>query len=169
MGKANMGKLEKVMKDRDVSRDLKIKLVQTLVFPVVTYGSESWTLKKADQNRIESFELWVWRRLLRIPWTEKKTNTWVLNQINTKMSLLNIIDKGRLTYFGHIMRADDSLEKTIMQGKLEGKRGRGRPKTRWWDNVLARVGRPPIEIIRKTTDRSAWRQRVNMVTRGRTT
>ena len=169
MGKANMGKLEKVMKDRDVSRDLKIKLVQTLVFPVVTYGSESWTLKKADQNRIESFELWVWRRLLRIPWTEKKTNTWVLNQINTKMSLLNIIDKGRLTYFGHIMRADDSLEKTIMQGKLEGKRGRGRPKTRWWDNVLARVGRPPIEIIRKTTDRSAWRQLVNMVTRGRTT
>ena len=76
-------------------------------------------------------------------------------------------DKGRLTYFGHIMRADNSLEKIIMQGEMERKRGRGRPRTRWWDNILARVGRPPIETIRTTTDRSAWRQLVNMVTRGR--
>ena len=96
-----------------------------MVFPVFTYGSESWTLKKADQNRIESFELWVWRRLLRIPWTARKTNNWVLNQVNTKMSLLNFIDKGRLTYFGHIMRADNSLEKIIMRACKERWRAKG--------------------------------------------
>ena len=167
MGRASMSKLEKVMKDRDVSQGVKTKLVQTLIFPVVTYGSESWTIKKADQKRIEAFELWVWRRLLRVPWTARKTNSWVLNKIKTKISLLNTIDRGRLTYFGHIMRADNSLEKVIMQGSMEGKRGRGRPRTRWWDNILARVRKRPIETIRAVTDRSEWRQLVSLVTRGR--
>ena len=110
------------------------------MFPVATYGCESWTLSKKEVRQIDAFELWVWRRLLRTPWTERKTNEWVLQQINEDntitRSLVNIIRKGRLCYFGHIIRQHNSLEKTIMQGKVEGKRGRGRPKKRWIDSVF---------------------------------
>ena len=115
-------------------------MVYSLVFPVVTYGSESWTLRKADQLRLKSFEIRAWRRLLRIPWTAKKTNDWVLEQIQPHMSLLNIIERGKLKYCGHILRTGDSLEKVIMQGKVEGKRRRGRPKRRWLDEITEKLG-----------------------------
>ena len=112
-----MTKLTKIMKDRDVKTTTKTRIARTIVFPVATYGSESWTLSKKDVRQIDAFELWVWRRLLRTPWTESKTNEWVLQQINEDntiaRSLVNIIRKGRLCYFGHIIRQHNNLERKL--------------------------------------------------------
>ena len=130
MGCSTMTKLAKIMKDKDISTATKTKLVYFLVFPVVTYGSESWILRKADQRRLNAFEMWTWRRILRIPWTAKKTNDWVLEQIQPHMPLLNIIERGKLQYCGYILKTGNSLENVITQGKVEGKRRRGRPRRR---------------------------------------
>ena len=130
MGCSTMTKLAKIMKGKDISTATKTKLVYFLVFPVVTYGSESWILRKADQRRLNAFEMWTWRRILRIPWTAKKTNDWVLEQIQPHMSLLNIIERGKLQYCGYILKTGNSLENVITQGKVEGKRRRGRPRRR---------------------------------------
>ena len=121
MGHSTMTKLAKIMNDDDMSVATKTKLVYFLVVPVVTRGSESWTLRMADQRRLKSFEMWTWRWLLRIPWTAKKTNDWAQEQIQPHMSLLNIIKRGKLKYCGHVLRTDSSLEKVILQRKKEGK------------------------------------------------
>jgi hypothetical protein len=127
-----MTKLTKIMKDLDLSRDTEIKIVRTTVFPVVLYGSESWTLSKADKKKLDAFELWVWRRLLRISWTEKRTNASVLNVIKPKTSLEALATGQKLRYVGHLIRRPESLEKELMLGKTSGSGRRGRQEHVGW-------------------------------------
>ena len=169
LGRKAMTNLTTIMKDKNITLNTKIRITEALVFPVVTYGSETWVIRKAEMKKIEAFELWVWRRLLRVPWTSRRTNEWVLGQIKTERSLLNTIRKRQLTYYGHINRADNSLEKLIMQGKIEGKRGRGRPATKWFDNIKTMTTRSVYQLNKDTKDRAGWRRQVHNITRGRTT
>ena len=113
----------------------KVRLVKAMVFPVVTYGRESWTIKKAERRRIDAFELWCWRRLLRVPWTARRSNQSILKAISPECSLEGTMLKLKLQYFGHLMRRTDSLEKTLMRGKIEGRRRRGRQRMRWLDGI----------------------------------
>ena len=168
MGRRAMDNLNKLWKSKDVALKTKVKLAQTLVFPVVTYGGESWTVKKADRRKIDTFELWCWRRLLRISWTEKRTNAYVLDKIKPKVSLEAMILRNRLRYFGHIMRADSSLEKPIMLGIVEGSRGRGRPKRRWLDTIMEDTQLNITELAKEARDRQNWRRRVHGIMESRT-
>ena len=168
LGRKAMTNLTTIMKDKNITLDTKIRITEALVLPVVTYGSETWVIRKAEMKKIEAFELWVWRRLLRVPWTSRRTNEWVLGQIKTERSLLNTIRKRQLTYYGHINRADNSLEKLIMQGKIEGKRGRGRPATKWFDNIKTITTRNVYQLNKDTKDRAEWRRQVHSITMGRT-
>ena len=120
-----MTNLDSIFKSRDITLPTKVRLVKAMVFPVVLYGCESWTVKKAEHRRIDAFELWYWRRLLRVPWTERKSNLSILNEISPECSLERLILKVKLQYFGHLMRRTDSLEKTLMRGKTEGRMRRG--------------------------------------------
>ena len=122
------------------------------------YGSECWTLRKKEKKKIEAFEMWTWRRLLRIAWTAKKTNAWVLDQIRCERSLLNVIEKNRLKYCGHIVRSDDSLEKAIMLGTTTGTWRRGRPKERWLDNTRGATGLTLHGALTLARDRVKWRR-----------
>ncbi len=133
-------------------------IVRTLVFPIATYGSETWTLTKADCCKIQAFELWCWRRMLMIPWTAKSTNASILCQeIGHGSHLLNLIDRQALSYFDQITRRQGNcLEKTILQGKIEGSHGPGRPKARWTDRIKYLVGQPLTEVCRKTEDHQMW-------------
>ena len=139
-----------------------------MVFPVVMYGSESWTIKKADCRRIDAYELWCWRRLLSVPWTARRTNLSVLKEINPECSLERQILKLRLQSFDHLMRREDSLEKTLMLGKCEGKRGRGRPRMRWLDNVTKVTNMTLTQLREAVEDRRAWRALVHGVTKSQT-
>ena len=130
-----MTNLDSTLKSRDITLLTKVRTVKGMAFPLV-YGSESWTIKKADRRRIDAFELWCWGRLLRVPWTVKRTNLSILKEINPKCSLEGQILKLSLQYFGHLLRREDSLEKTLMLGKCEGKRRRGRQRMRWLDSVI---------------------------------
>jgi hypothetical protein len=167
MGKAAMSKLLKIMKDRDITRATKIRMVKALVYPVMMYGCETWTIRKKERKRIDSFELWCWRRLLRIPWTARRTNRSILDEIMPGNSLEALIVKQRLTYFGHVIRADSSMEKMIMTSKMEGRRGRGRPRMRWLDGVKEATGKSLRELISLARDRRAWRAYAHEVTRSR--
>ena len=120
-----MNNLANILKSRDITLLTKVHLVNSVIFPVVMYGCESWTIKKVEHQRIDAFELWCWRRLLRVPWTAKRSNRWILMEIRPEYSLEGLILKLNLQYFGHLMRRADSLEKTLMLGKIEGKRKRG--------------------------------------------
>ena len=120
-----MTNLDSILKSRDITLPAKVHLVKAMVFPVVMYGCESWTIKKAEHQRIDAFELWWWRRLLRVPWTARRANQSILNEISPECSLEGLMLKLKLQYFGHLMRRDDSLEKTLMLGKTEGRKGRG--------------------------------------------
>ena len=131
-----MTNIDSTLKSRDVTLPTKFHLVKAMVFPVVMYGYESWTIKKAEHQRIDAFELWCWtRRLLRVPWTAKRSNQSILKEINTKYSLERLMLKLKLQYFGHLMQKADSLEKTLMLGKIEGRRRRGQPRMRWLDGI----------------------------------
>ena len=132
---------------------------------VVMYGSESWTIKKADHRRIDAFELWCWRRLLRVPWTARRTNLSILKEINPDCSLEGQIRKLRLQYFGHLMRREDSLEKTLMLGKSEGKRRRGRQRMRWLDRVIKTTNMNLTQLQEAVEDRRAWPALVHGVTK----
>ena len=125
LGRKVMTNLDSILKSRGITLPTKVHLVKVMVFPVVTYGCESWTIKKAERRRIDAFELWCWRRLLRVPWTTRRSNPSILKKINPKYSLEGLILKLKLQYFGHLMQNADSLEKTVMLGKIEGKRRRG--------------------------------------------
>ena len=127
LGRAAMTGLSKIWKDKDITITTKCRTVNALVFPVVLYGCESWTIRKAERRRIDSFELWCWRRLLRIPWTARRTNKSVIEEIKATIPLATLIKKQQLSYFGHIMRRENSLEKSIMLGIGGGTRKRGRP------------------------------------------
>ena len=139
-----------------------------MIFPVVMYGSESWTIKKADRQRIDAFELWCWRRLLSVPWTARRTNLSILKEINPECSLEGQILKLRLQYFGHLMRREDSLEKTLMLGRCEDKRRRGRQKTRWLDSVIEATNMNVTQLREAVEDRRAWHALVHGVTKSRT-
>ena len=120
-----MTNLDSILKSRDITLPTKVHLVKAMVFPVVKYGCESWTIKKADRQRIDGFELWCWRRLLRVPWTARRSNQSILKEISPEYSFEGLMLKLKLQYFGHLMRRADSLEKTLMLGKIEGRRRRG--------------------------------------------
>ena len=130
-----MTNLDSIFKSRDVTLPTKVCLVKAMVFPVVMCGCESWTVKKAESRRTDAFELWCWRRLLRVPWTARRSNQSILNEINPGISLKGMMLKLKLQYFGHLMQRVDSLEKTLMLGKIEGRRRRGRQRMRWLDGI----------------------------------
>ena len=127
--------LEIILKIRDVTLPTKVHLVKAMVFPVVIYGCESWTIKKAEHQKIDAFELWCWRRLLRVPWNARRSNQFILKEISTEHSLEGLMLKLKLQYFGHLMRRTDSFEKTQILGKIEGGRRRGWQRMRWLDSI----------------------------------
>ena len=131
LGRKVMTKLDSILKSRDITLPTKVCLVKTMVFPVVTYGCESWTIKKAEPWTIDVFELWCWRRLLRVPWTARRCNQPIPKEISAGCSLEGLILRSKLQYFGHLMRRNDSFEKTLMLGKIEGRRRRGQQRIRW--------------------------------------
>ena len=127
--------LDSILKSRDITLPTKVRLVKAMVFPVVVYGCESWTVKKAERRRIDAFELWCWRRLLRVPWTAWRSNQSILKEISPENSLEGLMLELKLQYFGHLMQRADSLEKTLMLGKTEGERRRGQQRMRWLDGI----------------------------------
>ena len=135
LGRKVMTNLHSILKSRDIILPTKVHLVKAMVFPVVMYGCESWTIKKAKHQRIDAFELWCWRRLLRVPWTARRSNQSILKEISPEFSLEGLMLKLKLQYLGHLMQRADSLEKTLMLGKIEGGRRRGRRRMRWLDGI----------------------------------
>ena len=135
LGRKVMTNLDSIFKSRDITLPTKVRLVKAMVFPVVMYGYESWSVKKAEHRRIDAFELWYWRRLLRVPWTARRSNQSILKEISPGISLEGMMLKLKLQYFGHLMGSVDSLEKTVMLGGIEGRRRRGRQRMRWLDGT----------------------------------
>ena len=159
MARSAMTNLSKIWADRGITRTTKVRLVQALVFPIALYASETWTLNKADRNRIAAFEMWCWRRMLRIPWTMRRTNASILEEIGVSKRLLHTINIQMLSYFGHIARRKgNNLEKVIMQGMIEGKRRKGRPRSRWIDQIRSAVGLPLRDCYALAEDRHLWRR-----------
>ena len=168
MGRKAMVNLDKLIKSKDVSMATKIRVIKTMVFPVTTYGCESWTIKQADRRKIDAFELWCWRRLLRISWTEKRTNKLVLQEIKPECSLEASMVKLKLSYFGHIMRQQDSLEKDIMLGMVGGKRHRGRQKKRWIDTIKEDTNLTLTQLNKMVHNRNMWRSLIHRIAKSRT-
>ena len=135
LGRKVMTNLDSIFKSRDITLPTKVRLVKAMVFPVVMYGCESWTVKTAERWRIDAFEPWCWRRLLRVPWTARRSNQSILKEISPEYSLEGLMLKLKLQYFGHLMQITDSLEKTLMLGKIEGRRRRGWQRMRWLDGI----------------------------------
>ena len=145
-GRKVMTNLESILKSRDITLPAKVQLVKAMVFPVVMYGCESWTIKKVEHQRIDAFELWCWRRLLRVPWTARRSNESILKEISSEYSLEGLMLKLKLQNFGHLMRRTDSLEKTLMLGKIEGRRRRGPQRMRWLNGITNSMGMSVSEL-----------------------